>query len=128
MLCQNQLLNLLDLTTEHFVGLDKVRHSLARVEHRGVVATSDCRADARERSLGVLLGKIHRYLTRLSDISCTLGRVETLKVEIEVSAHGLDDVVDGYLLLCQLDIDLQYILRQRCGNLATEERSVRHKR
>ena len=50
---EHEFFDLFDLAAERLVGLDEVRHGLARVEHRGVVAASDGRSDRRERGLGV---------------------------------------------------------------------------
>ena len=58
LLGEHLLFDLLDLAAERLVGLQQVRDGFARVEHRGVVAPSDGRADGRQRRLGVLLGQI----------------------------------------------------------------------
>lgn len=128
LLRQNLLFDLLDLAAEGLVGLKEVRNGLARVEHRGVVAPSDGGADGRERGFGVLLGQVHGDLPGLGDLARALRGVEACEVEVQVVAHHLDDVVDGDLLLVELDVDLQNLLRQRRGDLAPEERGVGHKR
>ena len=93
-----------------------------------MVAPSDGRADGRQRRLGVLLGQIHGDLPRLGDFARALRGVEAREVEVQVVAYDLDDVVDGDLLLVELYIDLQYLLGQRRGDLAAEERGIRHER
>ena len=98
------------------------------MQYGGMISASDCRAYGCQRSLCVLLGKVHRYLASLCDIPSPFGRVETLAVDVEIVAYDLNNVVYGYLVLRQLYIDLQYVLCQRSGDLAAEERGVGYER
>ena len=72
----------------------------------------------------MLLGEVHGDLPRLRDLTRALRRVEAFEIEVQVLAYDLDDVVDGDLLLVELHVYLQYLLCQRRGDLAAEERGV----
>ena len=118
-LCDN-LLQLLNLCLESLVGIHQVAHALARVKYCGVVSAADGRADGCQWELGVLLRQVHRHLTSLRHLACTLCRAKVLLVNLVVLAHNLCDAVYRNLLLRYVNISLQYILRQRSRDAAVK--------
>ena len=101
---EHEFFDLFDLAAERLVGLDEVRHSLARVEHRSVVAASDGRSDRRERGLGVLLGQIHGDLTRFKwGLSAQLNtpdydtKLKIIRVKAQKFGAQISDDVVAYL-------------------------------
>ena len=125
---QHLFFDLLHQLAERTVGLDKIRYGLARVEHRGVVATSDGCTDSHKCSFGVFLGQIHRNLTNLCYVALALCRIESFGVDVLMCEYGADDVFERYLLLRVLNVCLQNVAGQRGCYLHAEERRVGYKR
>ena len=106
------LLEVLEVLAEVLIGFAQVVDRTAGVEHRSVVLATAVQTDVGQRTLGHLLGEVHRNLTRLNDLALARLGLEQLDGQVEVIAHHLLDVVDADFAGRVLDKLVDHLLGQ----------------
>src|SRR5439155_21625912 len=84
----DQLADRRDLPPQLVVACRLPGDLVAGVEHRGVVAPAELRADAQERDVGLLAHEEHRDLARDDDRLVALLALERVEAHAVVLGHG----------------------------------------
>ena len=84
-----------DFVLESLVHFYLVFHHLAGVKYRSMVLIADKLADFGRRSIGMLLGQIHGYLSYLYHLALACLGMDGRSIDFVVAAYLFDDVVYG---------------------------------
>src|SRR2546422_9040385 len=94
------------------IFLDLLFNDFRRVNNGGVVTPAKFVSDSRERSRSVLATKVHGDLSRESNIFCPSFRLKIRRLEIEVVADGLLDVLNSDFSMRTPQGVVQYFLSE----------------